>query len=324
MPNNFNFKEITILGAGEAGLYLTRKLREADKNIKITLIDKTQYYFDKKKLISAFNFKEYVDLAAFSNELNISFIRDKVEKINPELKKIYFKEKEPLDFEFLVISSGLKAKDLSVKGEQREGFFYLSDIDFFQLKDLLKISTEIIVYVCTLLGLKLAFSLRSLGKDVRMLAKSLDFLANQKENVLKALSEKGINFHLDVGIEEVIGEGQIKATKIIPLKVFSSQLVLVDSGFLRNLDFFEVPLEIKNTVETVYGYIYILGDANRQNVENDYFYVNNQDDTKEQADIFSKTIAYGQPFVFQRKSLGEEDKAKIIQEICGTTNIISA
>jgi len=36
-----------------------------------------------------------------------------------------------------------------------------------------------------------------------------------------------------------VGEGVVKAAKLSPLMVFSSQLVFIDSGFVSNLNFFE-------------------------------------------------------------------------------------
>jgi NAD(P)H-nitrite reductase large subunit len=237
MPNNLNIPEITVVGAGIAGLEFVKKIRELNNDIKITLIDKNTHTFDRNKFIHCLDLKNNINLIDFAAKLNVVLIQDSLDRINIERKKIYFKQVEPLEYKSLVIATGLKSKDVSIKGDHREGFVYLSDIKPLEIKGLIKISSEIIVYVTTMLGLRLAASLRQLGKEVRVLGDSWEFLGSEKERVASSLNEKGINVHLNVSIEEVIGEGQVRATKVAPLKVYSSELVFIDSGFTSNLDF---------------------------------------------------------------------------------------
>ncbi|MDP2923020.1 MAG: FAD-dependent oxidoreductase [Candidatus Omnitrophota bacterium] len=309
------FKEITVVGAGIAGLSFIRNIRAKNKDIKINLIEKNKHPFDRNKFITSLNTKEYIALQEFAQNEGVDFIQETAIKVNPERKKIYFKEKEPIDFQSLVIATGLKSKSISIKGEHREGFFYLSDIELFALKDLLRICDEVIGYVSTALGLKLALSLKAIGKEVRLLANTWDFLAEHKERMVNFLTEKNIPVHLGVSIEEVIGEGQVRATKINPLKVFSSQLVFIDSGFLQNLSFFEEGIHINNGIVTNYEDIYVIGDANIADIEKDYFYIFNQEEAKSQGLALAQYILEGKQLIFQRKTVGLEDKTKFIEEI---------
>jgi NADH dehydrogenase FAD-containing subunit len=310
-----HFKEITVLGAGSAGMSFIKSLRGRNKDIKITLIDKGKYYFDRKKFIETLNTKEYLSLADFSNANNVEFIQEIVTRINPERKKIYFKEKEPIDFKVLVIAAGVKSKNISIKGDHREGFSYLSDIELFIMKDLLKICDEAIGYVSTILGIKLAFALKLLTKDVRILADSWEQFASSKEKIIGSLEKNNIPFHLGVSIEEVIGEGQVKATKINPLKVFSSQFVFIDSGFTPNLGFFEEGIETKEDMTTNYADIYVAGDANAKNISEDYFYLFNQEEAQTQGALLAHYLLDGRPPSFQRKIASEEEKARVIEDM---------
>ena len=313
MLNNQSINAITVLGAGEAGISFIRKLREKNPGIKLTLIDKNTHYFDKAKFINSMDLKAYIDLKDFANENNLTFIQDTVERINPKQKKIYFKQSDAIDFEALVVASGAKSKSIPLKGERREGLFYLSDINLFEFKSLLKISSELIVYVTTLLGLKLCVLLKSAGKEVRVLGDNWDFLGSSKEKVLAFLQESQIDVHLNVTIDEVIGEGQVKATKISPLKVFSSQMVFLDTGFVPNLDFFEAPINITN-IFTEFESIFVIGDCARPDVASDYFYAYNSDEARSQAGLLAQFILEAKEVNFTRKILSEEDKQKTIDD----------
>lgn len=313
--SSLHFKEITIIGAGESGLSFIKSLRGRDKDIKVILIDKGRYYFDRKNFIETLNIKQYLDLDDFSKTNGIEFIQETVTKINPERKKIYFKEREPLDFQVLIVAAGAKSKNISIKGEHREGFFYFSDIDLFMLKDLLKICTEAVGYVSTILGVKLALSLRSLTKDARLLADSWGYLGESQGLVTGFLEKKNIPFHLGVSIEEVIGEGQVKATKINPLKVFSSQLVFIDSGFTPNLGFFEEGIETKEDMTTNYPDIYVVGDDNIKNISEDHFYIFNQEEAREQGALLAQYLLDGRQPSFQRKIATVEDRVRVVENI---------
>jgi NADH dehydrogenase FAD-containing subunit len=267
--------------------------------------------------------KAYIDLKDFVKENNITFIQDTVERINPKQKKIYFKQSDAIDFETLVIASGAKSKSIPLKGERREGLFYLSDINLFEFKSLLKISSELIVYVTTLLGLKLCVLLKSAGKEIRVLGDNWDFLGSSKEKVLGFLQEAQINVHLNVTIDEVIGEGQVKATKISPLKVFSSQMVFLDTGFVPNLDFFEVPINITN-IFTEFESIFAIGDCARADVGSDYFYAYNSEEARSQAELLAQFMLEAKEANFVRKTLSEQDKQKMIDDfmaIRGNVNL---
>jgi len=337
MLSNQNINAITVLGAGESGISFIRKLREKNPGIKLTLLDKNTHYFDRAKFINSMDLKAYIDLKDFAKENNITFIQDTVERINPKQKKIYFKQSEAIDFETLVIASGAKSKSIPLKGERREGLFYLSDINLFEFKSLLKISSELIVYVTTFLGLKLCVLLKSAGKEIRVLGDNWDFLGSNKEKVLTFLKENQINVHLNVTIDEVIGEGQVKATKISPLKVFSSQMVFLDTGFVPNLDFFEVPINITNIFtlepvppagETVQGTapfegIFVIGDCAKKDIETDCFYAYNSNEARSQAELLAQFMLEAKEASFVRKTLSEQEKQKMIDDFIAVKESVS-
>jgi len=301
-------ENITILGAGSSGLALIEEIRAKKISCNISLIDKNAYSFSRRDIIcSPGDISKRIDISEWAQERGVEFILDSVEKINPKRRKIYFKEGEARNFDNLIVASGLKSKKIPIKGEHREGFFYLSDIDQFKLKSLLRVSQEACVYVSTWLGLKLAVALAGLGKDLRIVTANLDFLGEYKEKVISSLTKKNIGIYLDAFIEEAVGEGVVKAAKLSPLMVFSSQLVFIDSGFVSNLNFFEDGIIIEDKFFTNFEGIYSLGDLNRKEIDKESFFSSNYEDIKNQVQTFAEFIATGvKPDLCSQGNIGEE------------------
>ena len=314
-------ENITILGAGVSGLALIEEIRAKNIPCNIALIDKDAYSFPRRETIySPGDISKRIDISEWAKAREVEFIPACVERINPRRRKIYFKEGEPRDFDNLIVASGLSSKKLSVKGEHREGFFYLSDIDQVKLKNLLRISNEACVYVSTWLGLRLSIALVALGKDVKIVSDNLDFLGEDKGKVVSVLDQKNIGLHLDAFIEEAVGEGVVKAVKLSPLMVFSSQLVFIDSGFTPNLKFFEDDLIIEDNFFTNFEGIYLLGDLNRKDIDKEVFFNSNYEDSQKQARVFAEFIATGvkpdfssQSVVDNGKKVNTEDILKEVQ-----------
>lgn len=309
-------KNITVIGAGTAGLTFIERIREKGWDCQITLIDKNDYYFPKKDLISRpGDISGRIELKPWAEDKQIEFINDFVERVSLKRKKIYFRQTEARTFDTLVVATGLSSKKISVKGEHREGFFYLSQIDPFKLKDLLRISSEVTVYVSTWLGIKLALSIRALDKEVRLVGPSLDFLGEDKKRVLNFLQEKNILLHLNTSLEEAVGEGMIKAAKILPLKVFSSQMVFIDSKFSANRGFFEEEVVLRDTFFTDFENSYLLGDVTRNDIEDEFFFDSNYKEAQKQAGILAEYFRDKKAPVFARKHFGLEDKKRIVDSL---------
>lgn len=308
-------KEILVIGAGPAAITFLNRIIEKKAQYKITLVNKLPYSFNKNELVSNLTCKKELELESWAQSHGIEFIGDSAERINTKRRKVYFKQKPARDFETLVVASGAKSKKIEVKGEHREGFFYLSDIDPMKLKDLLRISTEAVIGVSTILGIRLALTLAALEKEVRIITEDLEFLESAKERCINFLQNKNIAVHLNSSIEEAIGEGAVKATKINPFKVFSSHLVFIDSGFIPNRGFFEDELGAHDTFFTAAKDVYLLGDVTRSDLESEFFFPFNYQEAASQGAILADFILEGKPPVFERRSAGEEDRQKIIEDI---------
>ncbi|MCF7888354.1 MAG: NAD(P)/FAD-dependent oxidoreductase [Candidatus Omnitrophica bacterium] len=288
---NNKIDKLTVIGSGIAGSSFLEAIAGSGQKIDITLIDKNDFYFPKNRISKDLtDLKQVKKNDQLAKGLGIKFICAKVEKINQKRKKIYLDNSQKLEFENLIIASGSSNKKIEVKGTRKEGFFYLAEVNPFLLKVLLKIHDEAVLFVDSLEGVKFSLLLRSLQKEVKIVATNLEFLGQDQQEIENLLEQKGIVLYLGYNLKEVIGEKSVKAVKIVknaidnsldeenlPIKVFSSQLVFIDSILHPNLSFLE-DLEInleKKDFFLNYDAIYVIGDAGKLDIKNQKCYATN-------------------------------------------------
>ena len=276
-------RHITILGCGLSGTTFAKKVRELDADIKITLIDKNPYFINRWEFFDTFDFKRQLDLAKFAAEINAEFICDTLERVNVKRQKIYFKDKECRDYETLVVAAGIKPKKIAVKGEHREGFFYFAGFDAVSMRDRIQILSDAVIYLSTILGVKLCLNLRRQKKDVNIIAGNLDFLGEKKEQFLNYCARENVGVYHNVTMEEAIGEATVRAVKLNPLKVLSAQALFLDTGFATNNDFFESEGDhaIANPAEA--ANVHIIGSCSNNAISDDHFFANEAINSTRQA-----------------------------------------
>ena len=290
---------ITVIGAGEAGIHFIKEIRSLGDDSKIVLIDKRGLYFERRNILNCWVPKGGCRITNFDDEFcsehSLEYIKAVVERINTNTKKIFFKEHPSIDFDTLVVASGAVSKDLSIRGDFREGFFYLSDIDPLNTRDYLNISKDIIVYASTILGIRMALFLSSLGKDVKLIAGDLNFLEGYRQSFMDLLAKRQIDTYLNCRIKEAIGEGSVKAVRITLPKVFSSQIIFVDSGLTANRIFSNSGIDVRDGFYSNYERVYVLGEAANRGIDEDKFFINNAKEARRQAHLLAYHIARGIP-----------------------------
>jgi len=293
-------REVTIIGAGVAGRACVEAMRRRKLESAVTIIDKKDFSFAPKDLIACpTDLSRGIELAPWARDKNVNFIKARVERINPKRRRIYFKEGESSEYDTLIVATGLLSRKLPISGERREGFFYLSQLDPYALRDMIKIYQEALVQVSSWLGLQLAWTLRSLNMEVRILAPSFDFLGGHKNRVLEALAGKSIIVQEAAQVEEVLGEGSIKAAKLSPLKIVSAQVVCIDSGFEAGCDFFEEEIRLEDSVYTNIEDVFFLGDVTRKGISSQVHFIYNHQEAIRQAQEFVDAFMSGKRLSFQ-------------------------
>lgn len=268
---------IFILGGGAAGRSFLEKVREEDERVKLTLIDQNERVFDNNMFFNIFSGGTkagFISLSDFCRNRKADFINNKIERVSPARGCLYFKDKTSVKFHCLVICSGAGSKKLPVRGVQRQGCFYFDDLkDFNAVKNQVKISGSVVISADTILGIRLAFSMADLSKDVKLFLRDPDFLGEEKERIFSLLRRKRVDFYENAEIEEVIGEVTVKAVRVSVHKVFAADSVFLDSGFYPNKKFF--PDLFTEKPDRGGSGIYFAGDVDSKTLEEEKFFISN-------------------------------------------------
>jgi NADH dehydrogenase len=102
---------VVIVGGGFGGLYAAKSLKDAP--VKVTLIDKRNFHLFQPLLYQvATGTLSPADIASplrviLSKHKNTQVLLDKVVDIDPDAKKVYLEQKEALDYDALVVATGV-------------------------------------------------------------------------------------------------------------------------------------------------------------------------------------------------------------------------
>lgn len=102
---------VVIVGGGFGGLYAAKSLKDAP--VKVTLIDKRNFHLFQPLLYQvATGTLSPADIASplrviLSKHKNTQVLLDKVVDIDPDAKKVYLEQKEALNYDALVVATGV-------------------------------------------------------------------------------------------------------------------------------------------------------------------------------------------------------------------------
>ncbi|MGF1589967.1 MAG: NAD(P)/FAD-dependent oxidoreductase [Pleurocapsa sp.] len=109
--NQTALPHVVIVGGGFGGLYAAKSLKNAP--VKVTLIDKRNFHLFQPLLYQvATGTLSPADIASplrvvLSKHKNTQVLLDKVVDIDPEAKKVYLEEREALDYDALIVATGV-------------------------------------------------------------------------------------------------------------------------------------------------------------------------------------------------------------------------
>lgn len=300
--------KLGLCGGGLSAQLFVRSLRENNYPIDdITIIDKDKLYIPRKYLVDYLfcNFKkEIIDLEEFSSLYKANFLKERILKIELSKRRVTTYSNQRLNFDILVISLGIKSKDLAIKGQHKEGFFYISELGGDDFKTAYKISKHIVIYVSTFVGVRLLVNLVRFGKDkeIKVITSNLNFLNTYQDKLKDYLLRNNIDIYEGCAIEEVIGDSSIRATRVNIPKIFASELVIVDSGFVHNTDMIEEDFTINNYFLSPFDKVYFLGDISYYR-DTDYFLLFNSQEIERGVvflinHIFQNSVLENTPYMY--------------------------
>ncbi len=256
---SLKMKRIVIIGASIAGHTAAVNLRQKNKDYQVTLITEESYpLYDKRKLLYLFSGKiKEKDILLASEEFyqksGINFVKEKkVTAVNTEKRTVYFKDRDNIEYDSLVIASGKRVSFADIPGAKKTGVFGLYSLNDY--KDFVnRIFREAVCLVGSdqvALGTAAAISLKN-KVEVKLISRNI---------IDKSLLPKDVEV-INCPVEEIIGEGQVQAVKLKDGKAIGISAVVFMEELRSNIDF------LKDTAIAMNRDSVLVDEAMRTNVE---------------------------------------------------------
>ena len=275
-------KQFIIIGNSAAGIATVEAIRQRDKTSKILVFSDEDYPAYCRCLISYYlagDIKEDKILyraESFYKENNIELLLNKkVMRIDPKKNRIILEDKTQFSYDALLIATGASPKfPEDLKGIKKRGVFGFRTIkDTKGIAGLLPMTKAACVLGGGLIGLKGAYGLKKRNVEVKVIIKSKQVLSQMLDFeaagfMQRKLEENGIEIILGQDVDEIIGNGDIKAVKLDSGKAFESSLIIVGKGVSPNIDLiketqikFNEGILANNSMQTNMPNIYTAGDC---------------------------------------------------------------
>lgn len=242
---------VVIIGAGHGGVSLATALRAAKYEGPVTLIsDEAALPYHRPPLSKAFmagEAKGFTDdklkLSAdnFYTDNDIALrLGSPVATIDTAAQAVTLASGERIDYAFLVLATGARARSLPIAGIDRPGVETLRTLaDARRIRAQLAQARSLVVIGAGFIGLELAATARQLGKAVtvleaapRILGRSVSPLVS--EWITARLRADGVRIELDARITEIAGaNGKVSAVREEG-REWPADLVIVGAGATPN------------------------------------------------------------------------------------------
>ena len=131
--------KVAILGGGYAGLQAAIELDK--KGFSPILIDKNSYHDllpEIPHIISERSLKTKVPFSELFNKKNIQFVQDEIVRINYQNKSVELKNKQHINFDYLVIALGSQTNFFNIPGLQENSMTFHSTDKVIKFLDHIK------------------------------------------------------------------------------------------------------------------------------------------------------------------------------------------
>ncbi|MFA5119135.1 MAG: FAD-dependent oxidoreductase [Candidatus Omnitrophota bacterium] len=251
---------IVIIGASCAGHAVATGLREMRQDCSVTLVTQEKYpAYDRRRLLefAGGSLKEkdlFLCASDFYRQKNIDFLKEcKVSSVNTNKKTVHFKNRDNLEYDFLVICSGRSFILPEIPGIKKNGVFRLSSLS--DGKDFQQYGSDAVCIVgASAAALRFAQILSEKQKnEVKLISAQLVAEAPVAEPALAAAAQSleppvvpGAKAYpqawshlerIQSGVVEIIGESAVQAVKLSAGKIIGASAVVYMDALKSNIDF---------------------------------------------------------------------------------------
>jgi NAD(P)H-nitrite reductase large subunit len=274
-------KRVIIIGNGISGITAARNIRKRS-NYSITVISgETDHFFSRTALMYIYmghmkyeNTKPYEDW--FWKKNKIDLVRDFVEKVDTNSKRLQLKNSGQLQYDILIIASGSKSNKFGWPGQDLkgvQGLYSYGDLELMEENS--KKTKHAVIVGGGLIGIEMAEMLLTRNIKVSMLVRENEFWSNilplQEANMIsRHVRSHHVDLRLETELKEILGDANGRVKSIVTNKgeTIECQFVGLTVGVSPNIDFLKGSgIETKRGVlvneflETNLPDVYALGDC---------------------------------------------------------------
>ena len=231
----------------------------------------------------------------------------KVDKIDKSNKKLFLENEAEIEYDYLVLATGARARTITLPGGEFGNVLYLRNLaDAERLKSQLSTAKNLVVIGGGYIGLEVAASARQLGLKVSVIERESRLLARVASKRLSHYYQhyhqaQGVQILNRAGISELKGRaGRLESVSLDNGSEIPCDLALVGIGAIPNDDLArQADLNVDNGIvvnrqaQTSDPYIFAIGDVSYRPlpIYNCHFRLENISNTLEQAKIVAAVLS---------------------------------
>ena len=225
-------KRIVIVGNSSAGVGVADQIRQHDSQSQILIVTEEllgAYRRDRMLKYLAGELREkdlFFTDATFYRERKIEVLPDRcVVGIQTRKSRIEFKDKDPLEYDELILATGSKIRPGVLKGIRKEGVVLLSDLSCVKfIRHHLPLAHTVIVVGSDASAVALSRYVGSRSIDVKLIGAGI-------------APQEGVEVLPDVSVVEILGESDARAVRLSNQKVIGASLIVFTQPRLPNTEF---------------------------------------------------------------------------------------
>jgi len=246
-------RNFVVVGASQAGCWISKTLRQEGFQGKITLIGEERYYpyerppLSKNVLLgdadieSTYFFKpeSYKD-----DDIDV-LLNTRVHKISCSDKNIVLQDGSLVTWDRLALATGSRVRQLEVEGSALDGIYYLRNLDDTRaIKESAKPDSTVVIVGGGWIGLECAATLKTLGCNPIVIESSERLCARAVAPEISVwMSDfhagNGIDVRLNTSVKGFKGDGSVTSVSLSDNSQIECSFVVVGIGVLPNAELAE-------------------------------------------------------------------------------------
>ncbi|HEX5431683.1 MAG TPA: FAD-dependent oxidoreductase [Bryobacteraceae bacterium] len=273
---------IVIAGGGQAGFQTAASLRAEGYEGPITLLgDEPHFPYQRPPLSKAFILgkqnQSHVILRpeSYYRDRKIDFLPgEKAVSLETPERRLHLGSGASIRYDSLVLATGARNRKLPVPGADLDGVCYLRTLDeAIEIKQRLEQAERVAVIGGGFIGLEIAASARTLGKEVTAVEALPRLMARVVAPVVSeffraAHAGRGVDILLSAQVEKIQADGKIRQIVLKDGRTVPADLVVVGVGIEPNTELaaaagFNAPngISVNEFLHTEDRNIYAIGDC---------------------------------------------------------------